>query len=106
MSITSRLPSMSSTRVSAWASALSLALLLVAFVPLPAVAANVTVAWDPNSEPNLAGYILYHKEQASAQYLDSVVVGDTTSYTMSGLEAGNTYDFVRSEEHTSELQSH
>ena len=113
MSTSSLFPNVSSTRVSAWAFALGITLLLMVFVPVHAVAANVTLAWDHSSEPDLAGYILYHKEQASAQYLNSVVVGYTTSYTMSGLEPGNTYDFVltafdesRSEEHTSELQSH
>lgn len=53
-------------------------------------AAQVTLAWDANLEPTVAGYKLYYGE-VSGQYHGAVKVGKTTTYTFSGLEGGRTY---------------
>jgi hypothetical protein len=57
-----------------------------------AYSANVTLAWDPNSESDLAGYRLYYGED-NALADDCVDVGDTTTYTVASLAEGRTYYF-------------
>ena len=56
-------------------------------------AANVTLAWDPNPEPNLAGYKIHYGSQ-SHSYTSSIDVGKQTSYTITGLADGQTYYFA------------
>jgi hypothetical protein len=46
-------------------------------------AASVTLAWDPNSEPDVAGYKLYYGK-ASGTYESVVDVGNQTTYTILG----------------------
>ena len=55
--------------------------------------ADVTLAWDPNLESNLKGYKVYYGF-ASGNYSYMVDVGNWTSLTISGLEAGKTYYFT------------
>jgi hypothetical protein len=55
-----------------------------------AYAADVTLAWDPNSEPDLAGYVLYWGT-SSRSYTFSDDVGNTTTHTIPGLSVGQTY---------------
>ena len=55
--------------------------------------ADVTLAWDPNPEANLKGYKVYYGS-ASGNYSFMVDVGNWTSLTISGLEAGKTYYFA------------
>ena len=55
--------------------------------------AQVTFAWDPNTEQDLAGYKIYYAT-SSNNYTLSVDVGKNTTYTLSGLENGKTYYFV------------
>jgi fibronectin type 3 domain-containing protein len=52
--------------------------------------AQVTLVWDPNTQPELAGYKVYYG-LLSDQYSSSVDVGNQTSYTLSSLENGKTY---------------
>jgi hypothetical protein len=56
-------------------------------------AADVTVAWDPNPEPEVAGYKIYYGTTPGS-YAASVNVGNITSTVVSGLEAGITYYFA------------
>ncbi len=56
-------------------------------------AGEVTLAWDPNSEPDLAGYKLYYGLE-SGQYDEIIDVGNVTTTTVPGLDAGLTYYFV------------
>jgi hypothetical protein len=58
-----------------------------------AYAAQVTLAWDPNTEPDLAGYTIYYGNSGSA-YEYSVNVGNQTEYTLAELEDGMTYYFA------------
>jgi len=64
------------------------ALLLLFFAP--ADAAHLDLAWDANTEPDLAGYRVYYGT-ASREYVDSADVGNTTTYLLDGLLEGVTY---------------
>lgn len=59
---------------------------------LPARAADVTLAWDANAEPDLSGYKVY-SGTSSRSYSGSVDVGNWTRCVMGGLEPGRTYYF-------------
>jgi hypothetical protein len=63
------------------------------FLPANSLAGEVTLEWDLNSEPDIAGYVLYWGT-TSRSYSDSVDVGNQNSYTVSGLEDGRTYYFA------------
>jgi len=66
-----------------------LAAILFLFQPT-AYAAQATLAWDPNPEPDLAGYKVYYG--TSSRIYDAVVdVGNWTHCTLDGLEEGKTY---------------
>ena len=54
------------------------------------IAAEVTLAWDPNQESNLAGYRIYWGT-ASRQYDYSADLGNVTSYRFTGLTEGQSY---------------
>jgi len=58
-----------------------------------ALSADITLAWDHNSEPDLAGYKLYigNSPQNYTQFMD---LGLTTQYTISGLIDGTVYFFT------------
>src|SRR5207245_9008613 len=66
---------------------------LCLLAPASSSAAQVTLAWDPNTEPDLAGYKLYYGT-SSGPYQFSVDVGNLTSYTLSGLLEGRIYYFA------------
>jgi hypothetical protein len=53
--------------------------------------AQVTLAWDPNSEPDLAGYKIYYDTEDHRVCID---VGNQTSFTVSDLKEGKTYVFA------------
>jgi hypothetical protein len=59
----------------------------------PEPAAGITVAWDPNPEPNVAGYIV-HVGEAPNQYQQIFDVGSRTSFTFAGALAGHRYHFA------------
>ena len=65
---------------------------------------SVSLAWDPNSETNLAGYVIYYGT-ASGQYSSSNNVGNTTNTTVSGLMEGGNYYFVVTAYDASGLES-
>lgn len=68
-------------------------LLLSLLVSLWAQAAEVTLAWDANTEPELAGYRL-HYGTASGSYSVHLDVGNVTTFQVTGLAAGTTYYFA------------
>lgn len=55
-------------------------------------AQSITLAWDPNSENDLAGYIIGYGT-APGQNQKTVDVGMATQWTVGGLSAGKTYYF-------------
>jgi len=65
-----------------------LILILAHFTTL-AHAAEVSLSWDPNAEPDLAGYKIYYGVQ-TGNYDQSVDVGNQTTYTLAGLEENQT----------------
>jgi hypothetical protein len=52
--------------------------------------AQIRLAWDPNTEPDVAGYQIYYGT-ASRSYRYSIDVGNVTTYTIQGLTQGVTY---------------
>lgn len=85
-------------------------LLLLFILSISATAAQVTLAWDPNTESNLAGYNLYYKvgspgspyegsglDQGNSHIfiaLESLSDRNNPSFTVSGLPEGETFYFV------------
>ena len=57
-----------------------------------AEAQSVTLAWDPNSEPDLAGYLIGYGT-APGQDHQLIDVGGSTSWTLYGFSPGTTYYF-------------
>jgi hypothetical protein len=55
-----------------------------------ALAANVTLAWDPNTESDLGGYKI-HYGTTSGNYSVHIDVHNVTTYTVTGLTDGQTY---------------
>ena len=53
-------------------------------------AADASLSWNPNSEPDLAGYKV-HYGTSSRTYGTSINVGKKTTYTVTGLSAGTYY---------------
>jgi FG-GAP-like repeat len=56
-------------------------------------AASITLAWDANPEPHVAGYLVYFGNQ-SGQYYGTVDAGNQTSITLPWLLDGAPYYFV------------
>jgi hypothetical protein len=68
-------------------------LLLALLISVWARAEQVTLAWDANTEPDLAGYKI-HYGAASGSYSVHMDVHNVTTYTVTGLTAGQTYYFA------------
>jgi hypothetical protein len=54
---------------------------------------EVTLAWEPNPEPDIDCYLL-HYGPSSGEYDTTVNTGEETRYTVAGLEPGATYYFA------------
>jgi hypothetical protein len=63
------------------------------FPQLPALAANVTIQWDPSPDTSVVGYNFYYGV-ASRTYTNIIDVGNATTVTVSNLVPGNTYYFA------------
>jgi len=83
-----------------------LLLIVATFIFLPSLAysAEVTLGWDPNMEPDLAGYKVYYGS-SSRGYEFSIDVDNTTTFTVSTLENGRTYYFAATAYDTSDYES-
>jgi F5/8 type C domain len=57
------------------------------------LAGEVTLAWDPSQDPNLAGYRLYYG-YAQASYEGVLDVGKRSTYTFTDLEEGQAHNFA------------
>jgi len=93
---------LSKARTGSFVLKLGFVLLCLSFGKL-AFSASVTLAWNPNSESNLAGYKIQYGT-APGVHPTSIDVGNQTAYTVSGLGPG-TYYFVVVAYNTSGLQS-
>jgi hypothetical protein len=65
---------------------------------------QVTLTWDPNSEPDLAGYDIYYGT-APGNYQWKTDVGNVTTYTQTGLNIGATYYLAATAHNTQGLES-
>ena len=71
----------------------------ILMLPVIAWSASVTITWDRNKEPDIAGYLIYYGTQ-SGRYDNSITLYDSAnlplerSYTVDGLSEGVTYYFV------------
>jgi len=73
-------------------------------LPLSGFAAQIKLAWDPNSEPDLAGYKVYYGT-ASSTYGSPINVGNVVTYTLTGLTQGQVYYVVVTAYDTSSNES-
>jgi len=60
----------------------SFLLFLFALLPSPCTADSITLAWDENSEPNVAGYRIYYRIGSSGSQI-------TSRYNGTGIENGD-----------------
>jgi len=67
-------------------------------------AAQVRLEWNASSGTNVAGYKIYYGTQ-SRGYTNSVDAGNTTNYTVTGLQEGATYYFAVTAYDASRLES-
>jgi hypothetical protein len=79
-------------------------LALLVLVASPLYAGSVTVTWDPNTEPDVTGYVVFYGTQ-SGVYTFSQAVGNVTAATIDDLSAGQTYYFAVQAVSTSGLTS-
>jgi hypothetical protein len=70
-----------------------LSVLCALALPSAVSAAQVTIAWDPNPEPDIAGYRVRYGTSASAMTTE-IDVGLGTTTTISGLSDGTAYYFA------------
>ena len=82
----------------------TLYLMASAFGLCAAKVSGVTLAWDPNPEPDIAGYVLHYGTN-SGLYDNAVAVGNVTTSTVPGLKDGTTYYFSVTALNTSGLES-
>ena len=68
------------------------ALVCLLATAVSALAASISLAWDPNTEPDIAGYVVWYGT-VSGQPTSSVDVGLQTTWTMTSGTAGATYYF-------------
>ncbi len=69
---------------------ISFLLIFLTFQTSISFAAQIRMTWDPNPEPNVAGYKIFYGT-ASKTYEKSIDVGKKTDYTITGLSAGKRY---------------
>ena len=66
---------------------------ILSLYSIAAYGAEISLAWDANNEPALAGYNIYYGT-ASGEYSHRIDVGITTGYTVENLKEGETYYFA------------
>jgi fibronectin type 3 domain-containing protein len=79
-------------------------LLCACFIPSAGHAAQVSLAWDPNTEPDVAGYRVYYG-LGSRNYDHVMDVGNSTSCVVTALEQGRTYYFAATAVNTANIES-
>jgi hypothetical protein len=67
--------------------------IMIGVIASNALAAQATLAWNPNTESDLAGYRV-HYGTASGSYSVHTDVHNATTHTVTGLTAGQTYYFA------------
>ena len=74
------------------------------FSPAVVHAGEVTLAWDPNAESDVAGYKVYYG-LGSRNYDHVMDVGNSTTCVVTGLEQGRTYYFAATAVNTANIES-
>lgn len=74
------------------------------FFPFVSKPVEITLAWDSNSEPDLAGYRLYIG-LSSKNYTQVIDLGLTTQYKITNLSKGTVYFFSLTAYNRSGLES-
>jgi chitodextrinase len=64
---------------------------LVVLAASQAAAAQLALTWDPNTEPDIAGYIV--EWGVGTSYTNTVDVGKVTTWTLTNAVEGTTYSF-------------
>lgn len=77
---------------------------LMLLTAITTLAYSVTLAWDPNTEPDIAGYRMYYGTE-SGVYTQIINVGNVTNYTVTNLNVGPIYYFAVTCYNTSGLES-
>ncbi|MEZ5329482.1 MAG: fibronectin type III domain-containing protein [Verrucomicrobiales bacterium] len=86
-------------------SIVSFCVALAVFAGQPAHAlSEVRLGWDPNPEADISGYNVYYGS-SSGVYPHKVAAGNTTTFTVSNLEAETAYFFVVTAENEAGLES-
>lgn len=81
-------------RLTAWRTQATAALLsTILLLTGHAFAGQTTLAWDANTDPAVAGYMVYYGE-ASRTYPSKVDVGNQTTYSLTGLLEGKGYYYA------------
>jgi hypothetical protein len=82
----------------------ALAALFFGLSPLCPAAQSVTLSWDANAEPDIAGYRVYYRTAAgdSSEVID---VGNTTTFIVPNLGDGITYLFSVTAYNNASLES-
>jgi hypothetical protein len=83
---------------------LAITLILLGSAGVAGASQSVTLAWDQNSEPDIAGYRL-KSGSSSGNYAQTIDVGNTTTATVSNLSAGSSTFFVVTAYNTAGLES-
>ncbi len=65
---------------------------IIILASVSAYSASLTLAWDANQEPDVAGYKVYYGME-SREYIYAVDIGNQTSCTISGLIPHEGYYF-------------
>ena len=95
-----------------WAARCTMALLLLAIITCPALSADLTIAWDPNSEPDVSAYGIFMRKGAEGppyDFLGYVALNEidpaNPSFVVTGLEEGTIYYIVVTALDTEGLES-
>ena len=89
------------SRTCAWVAVITLQ---TAF-SLTAHAASVSLAWNGNTEPDIAGYRVYYGVASHTYFFPPVDVGNLTTATLPNLAAGTTYYFAATAYNTAGAES-
>lgn len=81
------------------------AFVIVAFSFLPAQAASITLAWNPDPSPDLVGYRLHCGTDSRSYTTHKFVGASATSATIANLEEGKTYYFAATTTNRSRMES-
>jgi len=94
----------SSHRLASFLILVAVSILIPFFHGTNVFSAQITLAWDPNTEPDLAGYKVYYGT-ASRVYGSPISVGKVTTYILVGLTQGQNYFYSVTARDTSGRES-